>query len=53
MNLEFEHLIAGDNENWKHWQQLINDVNNTDVKLFSAKTSYETHVELFRNGKVV
>lgn len=55
MQLEFEHLIAKDDENWKHWQSLINDVNNTEVRLFATEQRHSVNLELVRlaqNGRI-
>ncbi len=48
MNLEFEHLIAQDNENWVHWQNLQNKVVNTEADLFSAQKRHDVNIELAR-----
>lgn len=51
-NLEFEHSIAVDDENWKHWQKLKNDVTNTSLELFEAELIWEIAITELRNDNV-
>jgi hypothetical protein len=48
-NLEFEQAIAQDEENWKRWQQLKNDVVNTSLDLFEAQLIWDITFEAYKN----
>ncbi len=48
MQLQFEHFLAVEHENWERWQQLINEVNTSEVELFSAQKRHDVNVELVR-----
>ena len=52
MNLEFEHAVAQQDENWQYWQRLKNDVTKTSLDLFEAELLWEIAITELRNGNV-
>ncbi len=51
-NLTFEHAVAQDEENWKKWQELKNDVTNTSLDLFEAELLWESAKLENQNGNM-